>query len=233
MAGYLIRGRYVVADAATVSSGGLIEEGAVAVEGDSVAAVGRYDDLKARYPDAEEIGGEGHVVIPGLVNTHHHGWGLTSFELGFTDDYLEAWIIDIWQLKIVDAYLDTLWADMRNIRSGVTTLLHAAYGRDFGNYAGETRAKLRAHADSGIRAGYAVHTLDQHLFVYQDNADFLGVASGRPRRAHRRRSWPRSGRRPAPTSSTCWRASSPSTPVIRGSRSWRVPSRRSGARMTC
>ena len=36
--------------------------------------------------------------------------------------------------------------------------------------AGETRAKLRAHADSGIRAGYAVHTLDQHLFVYQDNA---------------------------------------------------------------
>ena len=178
MAGYLIRGRYVVADAATVSSGGLIEEGAVAVEGDSVAAVGRYDDLKGRYPDAEEIGGEGHVVIPGLVNTHHHGWGLTSFELGFTDDYLEAWIMDIWQLKIVDAYLDTLWADMRNIRSGVTTLLHAAYGRDFGNYAGETRAKLRAHADSGIRAGYAVHTLDQHLFVYQDDAEFLGSLPG-------------------------------------------------------
>ena len=86
--------------------------------------------------------------------------------------------MDIWQLKIVDAYLDTLWADMKNIRSGVTTLLHAAYGRDFGNYAGETRAKLRAHADSGIRAGYAVHTLDQHLFVYQDNAEFLASLPG-------------------------------------------------------
>ena len=62
----------------------------------------------------------------------------------------------------------------KNIRSGVTTLLHAAYGRDFGNYEGETRAKLRAHADSGIRAAYAVHTLDQHLFVYQDDREFLG-----------------------------------------------------------
>lgn len=174
MGAYLVSGRFVVADATRLAQGGLIEHGAVAVEGDSVVAVGPYDDLKSRYPDAEEIGGDGHVVIPGLVNTHHHGWGLTSLELGFTDDYLESWIIDIWQLKVVDAYLDTLWADMKNIRSGVTTLLHAAYGRDFGNYVGETRAKLRAHADSGIRAGYAVHTLDQHLFVYQDDATFLG-----------------------------------------------------------
>ena len=123
-------------------------------------------------------------MIPGLVNTHHHG-GLTSLQLGFTDGYLEAWIPDIWQMKVVDAYLDTLWADMRNIRSGVTTLLHAAYGRDWSNYEGETRAKLRGHADSGIRAGYAVHALDQHTFVYQDDETLSRVSAGRARGADR------------------------------------------------
>lgn len=171
----LVRGGYVVTDASKLPRGGLLENGAVAVESDRIAAVGPYEELKGRYPQAEEIGSERHVVIPGLVNTHHHGWGLTSLQLGFVDDYLEAWIPDIWQLKVVDAYLDTLWADMRNIRSGVTTLLHAAYGRDWSNYAGETRAKLRAHEDSGIRAGYAVHVLNQHTFVYQNDEDFLAT----------------------------------------------------------
>jgi 5-methylthioadenosine/S-adenosylhomocysteine deaminase len=174
----LVRGGHVVTDASKLPAQGLIEAGAVAVQGDRIAAVGPYDALKASYPQAEEIGSERHVVIPGLVNTHHHGWGLTSLQLGFTDDYLEAWIPDIWQLKVVDAYLDTLWGDMRNIRSGVTTLLHAAYGRDWSNYEGETRAKLRAHADSGIRAAYAVHALDQNIFVYKNDEEFLATLPG-------------------------------------------------------
>lgn len=171
----LVRGGHVVSDPSKLPGGGLIEGGAVAIEGNRVVAVGPYAELRARYPSAQEIGEERHVVIPGLVNTHHHGWGLTSFQLGFLDDYLEAWIPDIWRMKVVDAYLDTLWADMRNLRSGVTTLLHAAYGRDWSNYEGESRAKLRAHVDSGIRAAYAVHALDQNTFVYQDDQEFLAA----------------------------------------------------------
>lgn len=174
----LVRGGYVVTDASKLPAGGLLENGVVAIQGDRIVAVGGYEELKARYPHADELGSDRHVVVPGLVNTHHHGWGLSSFQLGFTDDYLEAWIPDIWQLKVVDAYLDTLWADMRNIRSGVTTLLHAAYGRDWSNYEGETRAKLRAHADSGIRAAYAVHALDQNIFVYREDSEFLATLPG-------------------------------------------------------
>jgi 5-methylthioadenosine/S-adenosylhomocysteine deaminase len=170
----LVRAGYVIADPSRLSSGGLIENGAVAVEDDRIAVVGSYAELSERYPDAETIGSERHVAIPGLVNTHHHGWGLTSFQLGAVDDYLESWIIDIWQLPLVDAYLDCLWGDLRNIRSGVTTLLHAAYGRDWSRYEGENRDKLRAHEASGIRVGYAVHALDQNLFVYRDDESFLG-----------------------------------------------------------
>jgi 5-methylthioadenosine/S-adenosylhomocysteine deaminase len=170
----LIRASHVIADPTRLSSGGLIENGAVAVQDDRIAAVGSYAELSERYPDAETIGSERQVAIPGLVNTHHHGWGLSSFQLGALDDYLESWIIDIWQLPLVDAYLDCLWSDLKNIRSGVTTLLHAAYGRDWSRYEGEHRDKLRAHDASGIRAGYAVHALDQNIFVYRDDEAFLG-----------------------------------------------------------
>jgi cytosine/adenosine deaminase-related metal-dependent hydrolase len=168
-----VRGAYVVTDPSRLPAGGLVEDGAVAVEGGEVAAVGAAAELRSRYPGAEEIGGDGHVVVPGLVNTHHHGWGLSPLQLGLLDDQLETWLPALWQLKVVDAYLDTLWADMRNIRSGVTTLLHAGVGRDWSNYAGETRAKLRAHEDSGIRAAYAVHAMDQNTFVYSDDDAFL------------------------------------------------------------
>ena len=178
MAQKLVRGGHVITDASRLGNGGLIEDGAVAIDGSRVVETGPYAELADRYPDADAIGSERHVVLPGLINTHHHGWGLSSLQLGFTDDYLEPWILDIWQMKPIDAYLDTLWADLRNIRSGVTTLLHAAYGRDWGNYEGETRAKLQAHADSGIRAGYALHTLNQNSFVYQDDAQFLASLPG-------------------------------------------------------
>lgn len=178
MAGKLIRGRYVVTDASRLPDGGLLEDAAVAIEGDRVAAVGPYEVLRERYPGAEELGSDNGVVIPGLINTHHHGWGLTSFQLGFNDDYLESWILDVWQLKPVDAFLDCLWADLKNIRSGVTTLLHSAYGRDWSNYERETQDKLRAHQASGIRAAYALHTLNQHTFVYEDDQQFLSSLPG-------------------------------------------------------
>src|SRR5262245_5113267 len=172
----LLRGRHVIFDPAALPAGGAIEDGAVAVEGDSVAAVGSYAELKARFPQAEELGSDRHVVMPGLVNSHHHGWGLTTLQLGAVDDYLEPWIVDFWCLhKPLDVYLDTLYANMKLIRSGVTTVLHAGYSRDWGNHEGETRAALRAYSDTGLRVAYGVHSLDRNTFVYQDDEEFLAT----------------------------------------------------------
>src|SRR5438876_11565293 len=70
----LVRAGHVIADPSRLSAGGLIENGAVAVEDDRIAAVGSYAELSERYPGVETIGSERHVAIPGLVNTHHHGW---------------------------------------------------------------------------------------------------------------------------------------------------------------
>ena len=50
----------------------LIEEGAVAIAGDSILAVGKADDLLARYPGATVIAEPHGLIMPGLVNVHTH-----------------------------------------------------------------------------------------------------------------------------------------------------------------
>jgi 5-methylthioadenosine/S-adenosylhomocysteine deaminase len=44
----------------------------LAVSGENIAALGTAEDLRARFPGAQEINASGCVVIPGLVNAHQH-----------------------------------------------------------------------------------------------------------------------------------------------------------------
>ena len=169
----ILRGGSVVCDA-RCRDGAVISDGAVAVHGDTITHVGPFAQIRARFMHAEVIGTTQHVVLPGLINTHHHGWGVTPFQLGAKDELLESWILQfVRAMRPLDPYLDTLWADLQNIRSGVTTVLHAGVGREWGAYEAEVREKLRAHADSGIRAAYALHVRDQNSFVYEDDEKFL------------------------------------------------------------
>jgi 5-methylthioadenosine/S-adenosylhomocysteine deaminase len=169
----LVRGGHVIFDPARLPAGGRLSHGAVVLDEGKVVAVDDYDVLKARHPDAEEIGSDDHVVMPGLINTHHHGTGLSMFQLGTGDDYLEPWLLDWFCTKPLDAYLDTLYACMKLIRSGVTTVLHAAYSRDWKLFEPETRASLAAYEAAGVRTAFALHTVDQNFFVYQDTDEFL------------------------------------------------------------
>ncbi len=47
-------------------------DGAVAIEGDSIVAVGAADALQAEFTAGEVIDCRGQVIMPGLVNTHTH-----------------------------------------------------------------------------------------------------------------------------------------------------------------
>jgi cytosine/adenosine deaminase-related metal-dependent hydrolase len=173
MSDLVVRGATVICDASSPTPE-ILTDGAVAIQGSTIAAIAPYEELREHFPHADVVGSERHIVMPGLINTHHHGWGLTTFQLGAKDDLLEPWIIEFMRvMRPIDPYLDTLWADLQNIRSGVTTVLHAGVGRDWNAYEDEVREKLRAHADSGIRAAYALHVRDQNTFVYQDDEMFL------------------------------------------------------------
>lgn len=50
----------------------IIENGAVAIEGDHITAVGASDDLRQRFPDMETLDATGKAVMPGFINSHTH-----------------------------------------------------------------------------------------------------------------------------------------------------------------
>ena len=50
----------------------VIENGAVAIQGDSIAAVGTTDDVTQAFKPVEVVDCTGLIVIPGLVNAHTH-----------------------------------------------------------------------------------------------------------------------------------------------------------------
>lgn len=168
----LVRGRHVIASAEG-PDGAVIADGAVAVAGDEIVAVDTYDTLRRHYPQAQTIGSGDHLVIPGLVNSHHHGWGLSAFALGARDDLLEPWLIDLACLPHVDVYHDTLYAATKLLRSGVTCVQHSGFSRDFGALRRETTEALRAYETAGLRVGYAVQIRDRHSYAYEDDQAFL------------------------------------------------------------
>jgi 5-methylthioadenosine/S-adenosylhomocysteine deaminase len=81
----VVRGRYLL----TMGPAGDLAGGAVAFADGEVLAAGPFDELAARFPDAEVTGDDHGVVLPGLVNGHTHlseallpgmGEDLTLFE---------------------------------------------------------------------------------------------------------------------------------------------------------
>lgn len=50
----------------------VIADGAVAIEEDRIIDVGTFEDLGAAHPRAELLDARGGLILPGLVNLHHH-----------------------------------------------------------------------------------------------------------------------------------------------------------------
>lgn len=50
----------------------VVPRGAVAWKGERVAAAGEESAVRARFPDARYLDGRGGMILPGLINIHHH-----------------------------------------------------------------------------------------------------------------------------------------------------------------
>ena len=174
----IAKGKYVVAQPEGLPNNGVICDGAVVVQDDRLQAIGPYRELRASYPCASEIGSDRHILIPGLVNAHLHGRGLSPLQLGLKDDNLDDYIIDYMTLKPLDPYLDTLLNATKLIRSGVTAVQHAAIARDPENIEQETLDVLRAYEDSGLRVSFATLFQDRPGLIFKDEQEFIDSLPG-------------------------------------------------------
>ncbi|MEM1717379.1 MAG: amidohydrolase [Candidatus Bathyarchaeia archaeon] len=110
----------------TMSCKGIIRDGAVVIEGDSIIDLGRTDEIKRKYPRYEKIDARGKVIMPGLINTHQHM--AMSLLRGYADDYplkewLERWVWPVERhMSGYDIYIGSLLTAIESIMSGTTTI---------------------------------------------------------------------------------------------------------------
>jgi 5-methylthioadenosine/S-adenosylhomocysteine deaminase len=176
----LIRGKYVIARVLDNDTSEIISNGAVFQRDGEIIDVGRYDDLKARYTPDEEIGSDKYLVMPGMINAHEHS-GFTPFQMGVPDLPLEPWIIAKMGARGMDPYLDSIYAAIKMIESGVTNVMHnrslwhVPKGSD---PVGAGFEMIRGYQDAGMRVAFSYSFRNQNRVVYEDDDTFLSRLPG-------------------------------------------------------
>ena len=121
----------------------MITRGAVVMDGKTIIAVGGYDELKAKYPDATVINAHGKLIMPAFINAHHHiysalarGLALPNYNPTNFNEILEG----MWFYLDNNLNRNSVWASavatyMACIENGVTTIFdhHASYGETAGS----------------------------------------------------------------------------------------------------
>ncbi len=169
---YLVRGKFIVTMQPRYGTHGVIRNGAVVVSGRNVVEVGPYRDLKPAYPNATVVGSSRYWVVPGFVNAHQHGKGLTDFQLGGLDDCFEISRFAGDARAGLDPYLDVLYACKTMIESGITTCLHYNSSSSPDTYEEHVDERLRAYRDSGMRVSFGLDIRNRNHIVYGDE-EFL------------------------------------------------------------
>lgn len=122
--------------------------GAVAISGNTIAAVGPTADIEAAYAAPTVIDCQNCIITPGLINAHTHA-PMTLLR-GLADDLrLDVWLYGYMmpvEREFVDrnfCYTGTLLACAEMIRSGITTFCDMYYNE---------AEVARATAEAGMRA---------------------------------------------------------------------------------
>lgn len=170
----LIRSRTLITRTLDDGSVEEINDGAVLQKDGIIEEVGRYDDLRRRYPLTQVIGTGNEIMLPGFVNAHHHV-GLTPLQLGSPDMPLELWFITRMICRNVNLYLDTLYSAFEMIGSGITTVqhIHGWMPGELSEVQGYSEQVLKAYDDIGMRVSYCFALRDQNRLVYQADDEFV------------------------------------------------------------
>src|ERR1700729_233035 len=128
--------------------------GDVLVDGGRIAAVG----VNLQVDGAEVIDATGSIVMPGLVDAHHHMWlGVMRRMMPNVDD-LFAYIDVVAEAlgahyRPLDMYLSTKLTAVASLDAGITTIIDACHSS---RSPAHTDAALDALDDAGIRAWHMV-----------------------------------------------------------------------------
>jgi cytosine/adenosine deaminase-related metal-dependent hydrolase len=147
-------GAVVFSHTTVVNADAVRHDVALAVEGDTIAAIGPTDAVLEKYPRASVYEGRGKALLPGLINCHAH-LGATlargfNEDFGFPNSYRLA-IRPESLLSDEEATLMAVIGALESIRCGTTTVVE---------YSGGIGSSAAALADTGLRWVFAESVRD-------------------------------------------------------------------------
>jgi 5-methylthioadenosine/S-adenosylhomocysteine deaminase len=156
----LMRGRHVLVDPRRKSNG-VLRDGAIAIEGGRIEAVGAFADLQKKHPDARVLGNGQQLLMPGLVDAHSHGRGMSPIQKGVNNDFLENALFDWAYMHALPAELCAGMTAVHHIRSGCTLLHHNGFDDDGALGRSRAHAAIKVYLDSGIRLAFSPGVRDE------------------------------------------------------------------------
>ncbi len=161
--------------------------GAVAINGNTIEEVGTTKELLSKYPEAEFVDAKGGIIMPGFINSHMHFY--STFSRAMTppgapsqnfDEVLERlwWRLDK-ALTLQDTYYSTMTALIDAIKCGCTTIIdhHASPY----SVTGSLFEIAKATKEAGIRSSLCYEVSDRDGAAIADegikeNIDFINWA---------------------------------------------------------
>ncbi len=171
----------------------IVENGAIYIEGDRIAAIGKTHELEARYPRVEKLDARDRLVMPGNIVAHTHFYG--AFARGMSlppgpppktfPEILQQlwWRIDR-ALTLEDCKYSALVCLVDAIRNGTTTLVdhHASPNA----IDGSLDVIAEAVDEAGLRASLCYEVTDRNGAAgakagIRENVRFIKKANHKPR----------------------------------------------------
>ncbi len=174
----------------------IIDDGAVAVDGTTIVAVGQRSDLVATYPKATSSGRKTDLVVPGYINGHQHLTGDRLVQSSIPDQLEAGEAIFTWAVPVHAAHSgddDELSATLtlaESLRNGITSTFEAgtvAYPDRIAAAARTLGARLTIgtwgwDVEEGPYAGSVDEVLDRQrqmlAVVSGDTGESPGLVSG-------------------------------------------------------
>ncbi len=151
----------IIGSWAWVGSGQLLKDVAVATAGEHILEIANAQKLRLKYPQAQVIGGENRLLVPGFISTHTHLFQTylkgVGMELPLYEWIQKVTIPAALQMSERDAYLSAAVGIMEAIRSGTTTVMEYSYAFPDPEI---FDAIIQAFADFGIRGWLGVGVND-------------------------------------------------------------------------
>src|SRR3954470_11386841 len=156
----ILRGRYLLTDPRKKEKG-VLKNGAIAIKGDRIATVGPFEEVQRAHPGARVLGNGRQFLMPGLVDAHSHGRGMSPIQKGVKNDFLENALFDWAYMQVLPPELCAGMTPYHHIRSGCTLLHHNGFDDDGPLGRSRAHAAIKVYLDSGIRLAFSPGVRDE------------------------------------------------------------------------